>query len=237
MPPRSAGLLNGGCVGIADFALNVYLYLPGQRRVRRAPEIGLHDSPSFGSDGMRTIAGWYMGYFGGHDSHHDRKLVGLREAFIPYNNFKLASDEATPDKLFLAKHINQDLVRYELHRVWEVDAVRKPGIRDLYKRHVSYYDEDTWQGVAMEVYDSSDRLWRVGEQYLLYYYGINAVIPYGDVAVDLINGRYTTFPFWYRQAEKMVGRPGFTISSDSTKPLFVLEDYYTPQGLRKSGMR
>ena len=236
IPARSAGLLNGGCIGIDPHALNTYLYLPGQRRVRRAPEIGVHDSPSFGSDGLRTMAGWNMGYFGGEDSRHNRKIVGLKEAYVPYNTGKLSEDSVTANQLFGSKHINSDLIRYELHRVWEIEAVRKPGIRHLYKRQVSYYDEDSWLGLAMEVYDDGDNLWRVGEQYYQYNFHTKTLVPYGDAQLDLINGRYVTFYWWYKIGQKELGR-SYEISFDSSVPLFNVEDFYTPQGLRNSGMR
>jgi hypothetical protein len=235
-PPRSSGLMFGGCNYTEQFDFQVYLYLPGQRRVRKAPEIGFHDSPSFGSDGQRTVASRYMHYFGGADSRHDRKLVGRKEMFVPYNNFKLAQDNVGFDQIFGKKHINQDLIRYELHRVWVIEANLKKGQRHLYKRHVSYADEDTWEGLGFEAYDNSDRLWRVGEQYLMYFYEPKITTIYGDSQIDLINGRYTTFPYWYRQAAKAVKRDEPKISSDSSKVPFNV-DIYTPQGLRNAGTR
>jgi hypothetical protein len=235
-PPRSSGLMFGGCNYAEQFDFQVYLYLPGQRRVRKAPEIGFHDSPSFGSDGQRTVASRFMHYFGGTESRHDRKLVGRKELFVPYNNFKLAQDGVGFDQIFGKKHINQDLIRYELHRAWIIEANLKKGQRHLYKRHVTYVDEDTWEGLGFEAYDNSDRLWRVGEQYLMYFYEPKITTIYGDSQIDLINGRYTTFPYWYRQSAKAVKRDDPKISSDSSKVPFSVE-LYTPQGLRNAGTR
>jgi len=235
-PPRSAGLTFGGCNTIENFDFQVYLYLPGQRRVRKAPEIGFHDSPSFGSDGQRTVASRWMEYFGGSEERHNRKLIGRKELLVPYNNFKLALNGVGPDQIFGKKHINQDLVRYELHRVWVMDAELKPGQRHLYKRHVAYYDEDTWEGLAFEAYDNSDRLWRIGEQYLMYYYEPKNVAIYGDSQVDLLNGRYTTYPYWYRQAAKIVNGKDPEISLDSSTVPFDM-NIFTPQGLRSLGTR
>lgn len=235
-PPRSAGLVFGGCNYIEQFDFQAYLYLPGQRRVRKAPEIGFHDSPSFGSDGQRTVASRYMHYFGGAESRHNRKLVGKKELFVPYNNFKLAQDNVGFDQIFGKKHVNQDLIRYELHRAWVMEATLKPGQRHLYKRHVVYIDEDTWEGLGFEAYDNSDRLWRIGEQYLMYFYEPKIVTIYGDSQIDLINGRYTTVPYWYRQSSKAVGRGAAKISSDSSTVPFNV-DVYTPQGLRSMGTR
>lgn len=235
-PPRSAGLMFGACIYVDDPTAQSYLYVPGQRRVRKAPEIGFHDSPAFGSDGQRTAASRWMHYFGGADSRHDRKLLGRKEMFVPYNNFKLTQESVGFDQIFGKKHINQDLIRYELHRVWTIEANLKPGQRHLYKRHIAYFDEDTWEGLGFVVYDNSDRLWRVGEQYLVYNYDPKFVGIYGDSQIDLINGRYTSYNYWYRQASKAANFKNPIISSDSAKVPFSI-DVYTPQGLRNMGTR
>lgn len=235
-PPRSAGLMFGACNFTDRYDFLGYLYIPGQRRVRRAPEIGAYDSPSFGSDGQRTVESRWMHFFGGSQTRHNRKIVGRKEMFIPYNNFKLSQDSVGFDQIFGKKHINQDLIRYELHRVWVLDSTLRDGKRDLYKRMVSYFDEDTWLGVGFEAYDNSDRLWRVGEQYLMYFYEPKFTQIYGDAQIDLINGRYTTFFYWYRQAAKVMNRPDPKFSTDSSTLPFNI-DIYTPQGLRAAGTR
>ena len=236
LPPRSAGLISGGCNYTEDWDFAAYLYVPGQRRVRKAPEVGSHDTPSFGSDGQRTVASRFMHFFGGRESRHTRKLIGRKEFFVPYNNFKLTQTNIGFDQIFGKKHVNQDLIRYELHRAWVVEANLKPNYRHLYKKHVYYMDEDTWEGLAYEAYDNSDRLWRIGEQYLVYYYDPKIVSIYGDSQIDLINGRYTTFGYWYRQAAKSVGMYEPRISTDSSSIPFN-PDLFTPQGLRKAGTR
>lgn len=240
-PPRSAGLVFGGCNYIRNYNFQAYLYIPGQRRVRKAPEIGFHDSPSFGSDGQRTVASRYMSYFGGSESRHDRKLAGRKELFVPYNNYQLLREDVTFDDIFGPNHINQDLIRYELHRVWVVDATLRSGHRHLYKRHTVYLDEDSWEGVAFEAYDANDRLWRVGEQYNVFFYGDrnnggNWFGPAGDTQIDLINGRYTTYPYWFVQAGKITGfgPPRFAVDK---LPAGYDTDIFTPQGLRKFSVR
>jgi hypothetical protein len=141
----------------------------------------------------------------------------------------------TYDDIYGKKHINQDILRYELHRVWVIDSQLKPGFRHLYKRHVAYFDEDTWMGVAYEAYDAKDRLWRVGEQYNLNLYDKRIVRIMGDSQIDLINGRYTTFPYWHVQAGEAsgFGMPKFETTDEVSVDLSV----YTPQGLRKFGTR
>jgi len=235
-PPRSSGLVFGGCSFNEAVDFQVYLYIPGQRRVRKAPEIGFHDSPSFASDGQRTVSSRWMWWFGGREPRHDYTMEKPVEKFVVYNSYKIVQDDVSFGDIFGKHHVNQDLLRYELHRVWTIDSKLKPGYRHLYKRHVAYFDEDTWNGLAYEAYDAKDRLWRFGEQYNLNLYDKKIVRPMGDVHVDLINGRYTTFPYWQVQAGKVTGfgMPQFKDVDDRD----VLDlAIYTPQGLRKFGVR
>ena len=230
-PPRQSGLIGGGCNFAQEFDFQSYLYVPGQRRVRKAPEIGFQDSPSFGSDGQRTVSSRWQWWFGGKQSRHDLKLNGKKERFVPYNSYALAQENVTPKELFGPRHVNQDLVRYELHRVWEIEATLKPGQRHLYKRIVSYIDEDTWHGMGHEAYDARDRLWRFGEAYVLNLYDSRSHLIWGDQLIDLVNGRYTTFFGWYGNLG--MGQPKVGLLKDST----IDPEIFTPQGMRKFGTR
>ncbi len=53
-----------------------------------------------------------------------------------------------------AKHVNPDLERWELHRVWVVEATLKEGKRHIYAKRVLYIDEDSWLAVATDQYDA-----------------------------------------------------------------------------------
>ena len=203
-PPRNAGSIFGGCNYFETTDFDAYLYVPGQRRVRKAPEIGFHDSPSFGSDGQRTVSSRWMWWFGGKEPRHSYKLEKGRELFVSANSYKIADPNLNYDDIYGKKHINQDLLRYELHRVWVIDGELKAGYRHLYKRHVAYFDEDTWMGVAFEAYDAKDRLWRMGEQHVLNLYDKPLLRIMGDSQIDLINGRYTTYPYWHDAAGRLV---------------------------------
>jgi len=236
-PTRVAGLVFGGCIYMNDFSARAYLYLPGQRRVRKAPEIGFHDSPSFGSDGMITSEDRWMMWFAGKYSRFDYAKPVRKELFVPYNNNKLADKNLTFDDIFGEKHINQSLVRYELHRVWVVDATLKDGVFDLYKRQTAYFDEDTWIALGNETYDQKDRLWRVGEQYNVFIHGLNITRGIGDVHIDLITGRYASYPFWQYQTGEIegFGPPRFTTRDG--EDIGFSTGLFTPQGLRKHGRR
>ena len=236
-PPRSSGLVFGGCNYVDKFDFQAYLYVPGQRRVRKAPEIGFHDSPLFGSDGQRTVTSRFMYYFGGSFLRHDIGKPVKKELFVPYNNYKLTNADTSFDEIFGEEHVNQDLIRYELHRVWVIEGTLKKGMRHLYKRHTGYFDEDTWAGLAYEAYNSKGQLWRVGEQYNAFIYGPNVTVPVGDIQLDLINGRYTTFPYSPYQAGKEMGFGGPKIDSSPEDVEKFNVGIFTPQGLRKYGKR
>ncbi|MFZ9422786.1 MAG: carbamoyl phosphate synthase small subunit, partial [Ilumatobacteraceae bacterium] len=87
-------------------------------------------------------------------------------------------------------HINQDLARYELHRVWVVEAKLKPGTSHLYSRRTFLIDEDSWQILAADQYDGRGQLWRVSEAHCINYYDAQAFWSTLEVHVDLQNGRY-----------------------------------------------
>ena len=92
-----------------------WTYNTGQRRVRRAPNVA-YDNPGTASDGMRTSDQFDM--FNGAPDRYNWELVGRKEMIVPYNAYKLHSNEVKYKDILTPKHINPELARYELHRVW-----------------------------------------------------------------------------------------------------------------------
>jgi hypothetical protein len=66
-------------------------------------------------------------------------LVGKREMVIPYNAYRVHGDRVGHD-IVGARHLNP--LRYEIHRVWVVEARLKPGQTHLQPACV-YLDEDS----------------------------------------------------------------------------------------------
>ncbi|MFK0089660.1 DUF1329 domain-containing protein [Pseudomonas sp. NPDC090755] len=164
-----------------------WVYNAGQRRVRRAPQVA-YDGPGTAADGLRTSDNGDM--FNGAPDRYDWKLIGKKEMYIPYNNYRLQSPKLKYDDIIKPGHINQDLTRYELHRVWEVEATLKTGQRNIYAKRHMYFDEDTWSLVEVDHYDGRGQLWRVGEGFAMndYQHGIGT---YASIAInDLLAGRY-----------------------------------------------
>ncbi|KPJ81015.1 MAG: hypothetical protein AMJ58_06590 [Gammaproteobacteria bacterium SG8_30] len=169
-----------------------WLYNPGQRRVRRAPNVAF-DNPGTGSDNLRTAD--QLDIYNGSPERYNWTLVGRKEMIVPYNSYKLHSNKLKNDDIIRPLHINQDHSRYELHRVWVVDAVLKPGQRHVYKRRTFYIDEDSWQIVAVDCYDARDQLWRVQEGHSVNYYEIPTYWSTLETTYDLQSGRYLALGF------------------------------------------
>ncbi len=198
-----------------------WLYNPGQRRVRRAPNVAF-DNPGTASDGMRTNDQFDM--FNGSPERYNWQLVGKKEIYVPYNNYKLQDPSIKYDDILKPLHINPDLPRYELHRVWVVDATLKEGARHLYKRRTFYIDEDSWQILAVDQYDNRDQLWRVSEGFAINHYNVPNLWTTLEVHTDLQAGRYIAI--------------GLTNESKpyNFKVTFSASEF-TPAALRREGTR
>lgn len=135
----------------------IWEYLVGQGRVRRAPELQ-YDTPETQSTDIINYDETYLFY--GAQNQYDWKLIGKREVYIPYNNNKLFLQ--TPQSAMLPQFVNPDFVRWELHRVWVVEATLHPGERNVLARRRFYVDEDSWTIALYEAYDAKGRIVRVG---------------------------------------------------------------------------
>ena len=200
---------------------NAWVYNPGQRRVRRAPNVA-YDNPGTAADSMRTSD--QLDMFNGAPDRYDWELVGKREIYVPYNSYQLQDPSLKFSDILTPLHINQDHVRYELHRVWVVDATLKDGARHIYKRRTFYIDEDSWQIVVNDTYDNRDQLWRVSEGHAMTYYNVPSLWTSLEVHTDLQAGRY------------------LAIGLNSEYPPYEFDiqrslDDYTPAALRREGKR
>ncbi len=188
-PTRQAGgiLLVHETMDQVKEARRAWLYNSGQRRLRRAPNVA-YDNPGTGSDGLRTND--QLDTYNGATDRYNWKLIGKREMYIPYNSYELHSDKYKYSDIVQQGHLNQDLTRYELHRVWEVDATLKEGTSHTYKRRTFYVDEDSWSVALVDIYDKRDQLWRVQEAHWANAYFEPAVMPVCGTIYDLQANRY-----------------------------------------------
>lgn len=227
-PPRSAGQVFGGCLYFKDTDFDAYLYIPGQRRVRKVPELGFYDSPAVGTDGLRTADMRFIFNMTSSEEWYEYAPPERKEIFIPYNNYSLAQPIASFDDVVRPGHVNSGLVRWELHRVWVLRAKLKEGYRHIHPYRTAYIDEDTWMGVLGDAYDSSQKLWRVSVLLPINYYDVPMTYKIGTFHSDLLNGRMTGGVDW-PQIGQSPTPPDFTTPIDTS--------LFTPQGLRKYGVR
>ncbi|MBD9562226.1 DUF1329 domain-containing protein [Pseudomonas sp. PDM09] len=164
-------------------------YSTGQRRVRLAPEFS-YDTPITPLGGVLYFDEANM--FAGRMDRFDFKLVGKKEMYIPYNNYMAVT--APFDKLIGKQHINPDVMRWELRRVWVVEATLKSGMRHTASKRNFYLEEDSWAVVASEGFDQAGKVFRV----LLGNTGANYIAGVGTVdfvscltGYDLARGGYT----------------------------------------------
>jgi hypothetical protein len=198
-----------------------WIYNPGQRRVRRAPNVA-YDNPGTASDGLRTNDMTDM--FNGAMDRFDWELVGKQEMYVPYNSYDAHSSDLDYDDLVRPGHLNPDVMRYEMHRVWVVNATLKEGTRHINARRTYYLDEDSYQIVLVDHYDRRGNMWRFSEAHGINYYDVPTYWSTLEVHHDLQSGRYVAVGLDNQDAVNTFNTPG--------RP-----NDYTPQALRKRGRR
>ncbi|QYJ95530.1 DUF1329 domain-containing protein [Shewanella spartinae] len=198
-----------------------WTYNTGQRRVRKAPNVAF-DTPGTVSDGLRTTDDFDM--FNGSPVRYNWELLGKKEIYIPYNDYKLHSDKLKYEQILKPGHINPDYVRWEKHRVWVVKAQLKEGMRHIYKTRVFYLDEDSWQVSMADMYDNRDELYRVAVAHAINYYEVPTHWTTLEVIHDLQSRRYLAMG---------LDNEGRMYNFDAK----LSEANFTPAALRRAGIR
>jgi hypothetical protein len=229
-PPRLAGtitLVHETMDQIRE-PRRAWQYNPGQRRLRRAPQVG-YDNPGTASDGLRTNDQYDS--FNGAMDRYTWKLVGKKEMYVPYNDYRMHSEKVKYKDLLKAGHINQDVTRYELHRVWIVESELKPGTSHIYKRRTFYIDEDSWTILMVDVYDKRDQLWRVQESHNVAVYdpgqltkeAAGTINEVAQIIYDLNSGRYLAMQLSNEEPE--------------AQEMFFAPSYFDPANVKKESDR
>ncbi|WP_039748726.1 DUF1329 domain-containing protein [Solimonas variicoloris] len=200
---------------------NAWIYNPGLARVNRAPEVGF-DNPSLGSDGLQFND--QIDMFNGSLSRYDWKLIGKREIYIPYNAYTMSDPRYKYKDIIRKGHINQDLARYELHRVWVVEANLRPGHAHQFKRRTFYLDEDSWALTLVDCYDNRDKLWKLQEGHVITLPFLPGSTTVPEVIYDLQSGRYFVTAMVNEDSVN-----NFELSFD--------REYFLPKNLRSLGER
>ncbi len=168
-------------------ARRAWVYNSGQRRVRRAPNVA-YDGPATGVEGLRITDDYDM--FNGAPDRYNWELVGKKELYVPYNSYNLLDTDLKYTDIVKQGHMNPEHLRYELHRVWVVEATLKEGERHIYGKRTFHIDEDSWQAMVIDKYDGRGELWRVSEAHSVQYYDVDTFWLATEVNYDLDSGRY-----------------------------------------------
>jgi len=155
-PPVRAGEAITGRQNLDPEKTGTWVYLTGQRRVRKLPN-ACCDTPTPASGGVASFD--EVDVFSGRGDRFDWKIVGKKEMLIPYNANGLHTPIKDSDVL-MANHLNPDHVRWELHRVWVVEAALQNGQRHQAPKSRYYLDEDTWVAVLGDRWDANGQLWK-----------------------------------------------------------------------------
>lgn len=169
----------------SEYDTLVWLYNVGTRKVRRIGEVG-YDNPS--RDGLMTQD--QIDMFNGPFDRYDFKLLGKRPVLVPYNTEDVHSKERSYTEIIKPGHVNSDLVRYELHRMWIVEANRRADAAHIYEKRLFYLDEDSWLVLMQDIYDERGEFWRYSESYARQYPQIPLLVNAMQTHYDLQSRRY-----------------------------------------------
>ncbi|HET7797639.1 MAG TPA: DUF1329 domain-containing protein [Nevskia sp.] len=188
-PPRVAGtfILVHEKAGEGSEGRSAWLYAPALKRIRRAPAVCC-DNPYEGTDGHQFYD--QVDMYNGVLERFSWKLVGKKEMYIPYNSYRISGPKTKYADIAKPNHVNSDITRYELHRVWVVEAENKTDQRHTFKKRVLYFDEDSWNIVAVDDYDQQGKLLQFQEGHPIQYRDVLAVTTQPEVIYHFDSGRY-----------------------------------------------
>lgn len=207
---------------LAQSPRNAWQYMPGTRRVRRAPTIA-YDFPD-GPGGLRTVDDALM--FIGATDRFTWKMEEQREIYVPYNNNALDDPAMKYAQLLTPNHINPDVMRYELHRCWIVVGILKPGVRHIYGKRRLFMDEDSWAGLLADNYDRHGKLFRTNMRSYVHLYDMPGMGPRAEIHHDLNQKAYQA----NNLINEMKGPP--RVMNEGWP-----ENYFSPSNLRVAGKR
>ena len=162
-------------------------YSPSDRRVRRLPSLA-YDSLQPDTSGLATAD--VVDSFNGAPDRYEWKLVGKREMLVPYNSYAVHQQGIPYDSIVGAHTLNPDLLRYEQHRVWIVEATLRKGFSHPYAMRRFYIDEDSWQILAVDLFDGDAELIGLQESHPISYYEVPMFGSTVETLYHLKDGNY-----------------------------------------------
>ena len=191
----------------------------GERRVRRLPMLA-YDTLQPDTNGMATAD--VVDSYNGAPDRYEWNLVGKQEMLVPYNSYAVHQKGIPYDNILRSNTVNPELLRYELHRVWVVEADLRKGFSHPYSKRRFYIDEDSWQILAADLYDKSGELSGVQESHPISYYDVPMFGSTLETIYDFKGKRY------------------FVDGLDNNEPMYnfnakLTPRDFTPQALRREG--
>ncbi|MFC3608818.1 DUF1329 domain-containing protein [Stutzerimonas tarimensis] len=209
-------------IDMVNIGRRAWQYLPGQRRVKLAPDIA-YDTPSPTGAGVAVVD--ELAVFYGALDRYNFELKGKKEMFIPYNTYKLHDRNVCPDQVAeTPNHLNPDCMRWEKHRVWVVEATLKEGKRHVYPRRMIFLDEDLWGTGISDNYDATGKVYRVTHSLPITFYEATGHATDETVTYDLATGAY------HRSQNPTMGS-GWVITEG--RP----DSFFSPQSMAGGGIR
>ncbi|MGJ8669641.1 MAG: DUF1329 domain-containing protein [Oceanococcus sp.] len=166
---------------------SIWVIPQGISKMFRIPPVG-YDNPFPGSGGIAFVdmVDMYNGAF----DRYDWKILGKKEVLLPYNAYRLNDASQSNADLLQKGFMNPSSARYEMHRVWLIEANERGGKRHSFGARRFYVDEDSWNVVLVENYDRKGNLWRFQEGHLTPLYDRLWTNTMPVVTYDLKDGRY-----------------------------------------------
>lgn len=197
----------------------VWRYSSSDRRVRRLPSLA-YDAVQPDTDGLATAD--VVDIYNGAPDRYEWNLIGKQEMLVPYNSYAVHQKGIPYDQIIGPKALNSDLLRYELHRVWVVEAQLRPSFSHPYAKRRFYVDEDSWQILAVDLYNAEGELIGLQESHPISYYEVPAFMSTLETLYDFKSNRY------------------FVDGLDNNEPMYdfnvkLSPRDFTPQALRSSG--
>ncbi|HEX5841899.1 MAG TPA: DUF1329 domain-containing protein [Pseudomonas sp.] len=191
----------------------------GERRVRRLPMLA-YDSLQPDTNGLATAD--VVDSYNGAPDRYEWQLLGKREMLVPYNSYAVHQQGIPYDSILKRNSLNHELLRYELHRVWVVEAELRKGFSHPYGKRRFYLDEDSWQILAVDLYDRKGELSGLQESHPISYYEVPMFGSTLETLYDFKGKRY------------------FVDGLDNNEPMYDFNARlsprdFSPQALRREG--
>lgn len=221
-PPQHAGeaALFRDPIDQIGVGRQAWAYLAGQRRTRKLP-IASYDIPSPFNAGVINYDEVYLFY--GPMDRYTWKLVGKKELYVPYNTNQFYQARKD-DEALSERFMNPDHVRWELHRVWEVEATLAAGRRHVLPKRTFYLDEDTWIPLLADSVDGREQLKKTALFMPFAAPHVPAVVPLTFTTYDLQTGEWVTQTYNEKSSQIQFKEPWPDI-------------YFTPDALTGAGVR